>query len=244
MSALISLAGRHALITGGSRGIGRATALLFGRLGARVCVNYARDEKAAEEVVAAIQAAGGEAFALRADVSDPKQAQLLVEGAMSRLGDLDAVVVNHGIWKRASIDDDDAGAVGRDRAHQPGRHVQRLPSCGAADDPEAARGDRPDRLDLGPAGRGPLLPLLRHQRRALVVHEVARLGAGASRHPRQRCRAGLGADRHDARRTSKAPVARRRSRRFRSAAPERPKRSRGPWPSSCPTSRPTCTARS
>jgi 3-oxoacyl-[acyl-carrier protein] reductase len=104
VTSRISLAGRHALITGGSRGIGRATALLFGRLGARVCVNYARDEKAAEQVVATIQAAGGEAFALRADVSDPKQAQFLVEGAMDRLGDLDAVVVNHGIWKRASID--------------------------------------------------------------------------------------------------------------------------------------------
>ncbi len=104
MSGLISLAGRHALITGASRGIGRATALLFGQLGARVCVNYAGDEKGAEEVVAAIQGAGGEAFALRADVSDSKQAQFLVEGAMSRLGDLDAVVVNHGIWKRASID--------------------------------------------------------------------------------------------------------------------------------------------
>lgn len=104
MTTLISLAGRHALITGGSRGIGRATALLFARLGARVCVNYARDEKAAEAVVAAIQGAGGEAFALRADVSDSEQARRLVEEATGRLGDLDAVVVNHGIWKRASIE--------------------------------------------------------------------------------------------------------------------------------------------
>jgi 3-oxoacyl-[acyl-carrier protein] reductase len=101
---MLTLAGRSALVTGGSRGIGRAVSILFGRLGARVAVNYVRDEAAAASAVAAIQAAGGEAFAARADLSDPGEAERLVEDTLSRFGSLDVLVVNHGIWKRASID--------------------------------------------------------------------------------------------------------------------------------------------
>ena len=101
---MLTLAGKSALVTGGSRGIGRAVCVLFGRLGARVAVNYVRDEAAANSAVAAVRAAGGEAFAARADVSDPAQAERLVEETVSRFGSLDVLVANHGIWKRASID--------------------------------------------------------------------------------------------------------------------------------------------
>src|SRR6185503_11562807 len=101
---MLTLAGKSALVTGGSRGIGRAVCILFGRLGARVAVNYVRDEAAASSTAAAVQAAGGEAFAARADVSEETEAGRLVEETVSRFGSLDVVVANHGIWKRASID--------------------------------------------------------------------------------------------------------------------------------------------
>jgi 3-oxoacyl-[acyl-carrier protein] reductase len=101
---VLTLAGKCALVTGGSRGIGRAVSVLFGRLGARVAVNYVRDEAAALETVSAVQAAGGEAFPARADVSDDAQAGRLVQETVARFGSLDVLVANHGIWKRASID--------------------------------------------------------------------------------------------------------------------------------------------
>jgi len=101
---VLTLHGKSALVTGGGRGIGRAISILFGRLGARVAVNYAREEAAAAATVAAVQKAGGEAYAARADVSDPAQAGRLVEETVARFGSLDILVANHGIWKRASID--------------------------------------------------------------------------------------------------------------------------------------------
>jgi 3-oxoacyl-[acyl-carrier protein] reductase len=101
---MLTLEGRVALVTGGSRGIGRAIAVLFGRLGARVAVNYQRDEAAARETVAALEAAGGRGIACRADVSAPDEADRLVAETEAKLGPLDVLVVNHGIWKRASID--------------------------------------------------------------------------------------------------------------------------------------------
>ena len=97
------LDGKAALVTGGGRGIGRAVCLLFARLGARVCVNYLRDERSAAHTVDEIRSAGGDAYALQADVSDPEKAGFLVEGVAARFGALDIVVANHGIWKRASI---------------------------------------------------------------------------------------------------------------------------------------------
>ena len=102
---MLTLKGRTALVTGGSRGIGRAVCVLFGRLGARVCVNYLRDEGAANETVALVQKAGGFAFACRADVSQYAEAGRLVAEAESTLGGLDLLVANHGIWKRAAIQD-------------------------------------------------------------------------------------------------------------------------------------------
>jgi 3-oxoacyl-[acyl-carrier protein] reductase len=101
---VLTLGGKSALVTGGGRGIGRAISLLFGRLGARVAVNYARDEAAALATVGAVREAGGEAFAARADVSEPAQAERLVQDTVSRFGSLDVLVANHGIWKRAPID--------------------------------------------------------------------------------------------------------------------------------------------
>lgn len=102
---MLTLEGRIALVTGGSRGIGRAVCVLFGRLGAKVCVNYVRDEAAAQETVALIQNAGGVAFANRADVSRYEEAGRLVAETTRTFGGLDLLVANHGIWKRAPIED-------------------------------------------------------------------------------------------------------------------------------------------
>jgi 3-oxoacyl-[acyl-carrier protein] reductase len=101
---VLTLEGRRALVTGGSRGIGHAISVLFGRLGARVAVHYANDERAAARTVATIRAAGGEARPVRADLADPAAAATLVQTAAERLGGIDTLVVNHGIWKRAPID--------------------------------------------------------------------------------------------------------------------------------------------
>jgi 3-oxoacyl-[acyl-carrier protein] reductase len=101
---MLSLQGKSALVTGGSRGIGRAICELFGKLGARVIVNYVRDEEAAGKTVDAIVRDGGEALAVRADVSVHEEAGRLIEESVARFSALDVVVVNHGVWKRAPID--------------------------------------------------------------------------------------------------------------------------------------------
>jgi len=100
---VLTLEGRSALVTGASRGIGRAVATLFGRLGAGVVVNYIRDEPAARAVVDAIRQSGAQAFTVQADLSSVSEAGRLVSETVSLLGKLDLLVVNHGIWKRASI---------------------------------------------------------------------------------------------------------------------------------------------
>jgi NAD(P)-dependent dehydrogenase (short-subunit alcohol dehydrogenase family) len=83
------------LITGGSRGIGRATALLAGRRGWSVGVNYVGNQSAAEAVVAAIGAAGGKAVAIKGDVTNEADVLAMFD-AVAQLGPLDGVVVNAG----------------------------------------------------------------------------------------------------------------------------------------------------
>jgi 3-oxoacyl-[acyl-carrier protein] reductase len=100
---VLTLEGQVALVTGGGRGIGKAVSELFGRLGARVAVNYVRDAAAARRTVAAIQGSGGEAVAVPADVASAAEAARLVDEVVAGFGGLDVVVVNQGIWKRASI---------------------------------------------------------------------------------------------------------------------------------------------
>ena len=94
-----ALAHQVAIVTGGSRGIGRAIALRLAASGARVLVNYAASAAAAEAVVAEIAAAGGEAMHLQGDVSDPATAEALVKAATERWGRLDVVVNNAGITR-------------------------------------------------------------------------------------------------------------------------------------------------
>ena len=93
---MIDLSGRRAFVTGGSRGIGRATALLLARAGASVAIGYATRRDDAEAVVAAIRAAGGPAEAVGGDLGESAAAERVV--AQVAQGGLDLLVVNHGIW--------------------------------------------------------------------------------------------------------------------------------------------------
>lgn len=90
------------LVTGGSRGIGRATAVLAARQGWSVAVGYAGNAAAADETVAAVEAAGGRAVALRGDVAVEADVLALFDGAEAALGPLTGVVVNAGIVAPAS----------------------------------------------------------------------------------------------------------------------------------------------
>jgi len=98
---MLTLAGRTALVTGASRGIGRHTAILMTRLGARVALGYGRDEKAAREALAAT---GGDGVVLGADLEKEGEAEKLVARADQALSGLDVLVANHGIWKSAPIE--------------------------------------------------------------------------------------------------------------------------------------------
>jgi 3-oxoacyl-[acyl-carrier protein] reductase len=92
-----------AIVTGASRGIGRAIALEFGSRGARVIVNYIQNASAADEVVKTISESGGEAYAHQADVSVLEQADGLVKTAIEKYGDLHILVNNAGITRDGLI---------------------------------------------------------------------------------------------------------------------------------------------
>lgn len=96
---MIDLTGRVALVTGGSRGIGRAIALKLASLGAKVAVNYHTNEAAAQEVIKEIASQGGEAIALQGDVGDADQVGDLVKKTLEAFGRLDILVNNAGITK-------------------------------------------------------------------------------------------------------------------------------------------------
>jgi 3-oxoacyl-[acyl-carrier protein] reductase len=99
MSSSASLDGQTALVTGASRGIGRAVALALAAEGAEVVVNYASSPEAAEAVVAEIQAKGGSAYALKADVSDEASVDDLIKTVLTRSERIDVLVNNAGITR-------------------------------------------------------------------------------------------------------------------------------------------------
>ena len=107
---MIDLTGKSALVTGGSRGIGRAIALRLATQGADVAFSYRGNEAAAKEVVAAIEGLGRRAIAVQADASDPESADTVVKAALEAFGKVDILVNNAGITRddlimRMSVDD-------------------------------------------------------------------------------------------------------------------------------------------
>ena len=90
--------GRTALVTGGSRGIGRACVEILARHGAQVAVNFRTDAAAAQDVADAVTSAGQRAITVQADVTDPAQVQLMVESIEQQLGPVDLLVNNAGIF--------------------------------------------------------------------------------------------------------------------------------------------------
>jgi 3-oxoacyl-[acyl-carrier protein] reductase len=93
------LEGQVALVTGGGRGIGRATVLALAGEGAAVGVNYSRSREEAEALAAQVVTAGGQAAAIQADVSDADQVERLIEGTLARFGRLDYLVNDAGITR-------------------------------------------------------------------------------------------------------------------------------------------------
>jgi 3-oxoacyl-[acyl-carrier protein] reductase len=95
---MLGLRGRRALVTGGSRGVGRATALLLARAGADVGIGYQSREADAAQVVEHARGLGVRSFAQAADVSTPWGAEMLFERCLVELGGVDLFVANAGIW--------------------------------------------------------------------------------------------------------------------------------------------------
>ena len=97
----MKLTDKNALVTGSSRGIGRAVALAFAKEGANVLVNYTSNEKAANEVVQEIQRMGRQSRAVKADVAQKAEAENLVQAAVEAFGSLDILVNNAGFTRPA-----------------------------------------------------------------------------------------------------------------------------------------------
>ncbi len=95
---MIRLNGRRALITGGSRGIGRATALLFAQAGCDVAISYVTNKNAAEDVKRGVEALGRECLIYKTEVSAKNDVDRMVADILSRWGELDTVVNNAGVW--------------------------------------------------------------------------------------------------------------------------------------------------
>ncbi len=98
------LAGKVAVVTGASKGIGAAIAKALGAAGASVVVNYASSKAGADTVVSAIVAAGGKAVAVGGDVSKATEAQGIIAAAIQHFGKLDILVNNSGVYEFQSID--------------------------------------------------------------------------------------------------------------------------------------------
>jgi 3-oxoacyl-[acyl-carrier protein] reductase len=101
---VLGLKDRVALVTGGSRGIGRAVVALFASCGAHVVVNYVSNQAAAVETVNMAQGQGVKAFAVQADVSQLDQAERLLKQTVEHFGRLDFLICNAGIWEGAPVE--------------------------------------------------------------------------------------------------------------------------------------------
>ncbi len=100
---VLDLSNRRVLVTGGSRGIGRAVALLMARAGASVGISYRSRSEDADAVVKEIRGMGRKGWAMGGDLTSPEEVQRLFQHARESFGGVDVVVGNHGIWPAADI---------------------------------------------------------------------------------------------------------------------------------------------
>src|SRR5947209_3549952 len=110
---MAKLTGKVGLVTGVSRGIGAAIAKRLAAEGAKVVVNYSASRGAAEEVVAAIRAAGGEAVAIKANVSNPAEIRAMFDAVRDQFGRLDILVNNAAVMERRPIEQVDPDHIDR-----------------------------------------------------------------------------------------------------------------------------------
>jgi NAD(P)-dependent dehydrogenase (short-subunit alcohol dehydrogenase family) len=97
------LAGRTAIVTGGARGIGRAVCELLAERGCRLVVNYNASAAAAADLVAAVNAGGGEAVAVAGSIADPATGPALASAAIEAFGRIDILVNNAGVTRDATV---------------------------------------------------------------------------------------------------------------------------------------------
>ncbi len=109
-----SLAGKTALVTGSSRGIGADTVKYFAAAGANVVINYRAKAPRAEKLVAEIEAAGGQAIAVGADLTDAASVATMMDAARERFGSLDILVLNASGGMESGMGDDYALKLNRD----------------------------------------------------------------------------------------------------------------------------------
>lgn len=100
---MISLKNQVVLVTGGSRGIGAATALMMARAGANVCITYATKKHRAQRVLDDLRQMGSEGIALKVDMRSRAGIRMAVKKTLERFGRIDVLVNNAGVWKRAPI---------------------------------------------------------------------------------------------------------------------------------------------
>lgn len=105
MSSSNRLAGKVALVTGGGRGLGRGMAEGFAAEGAKIVVNYIKDEKAANEAVEAIKKLGSDALAVRANIGETDHVKAMVDAAVKKFGTIDVLVNNAGMLNSSKLAD-------------------------------------------------------------------------------------------------------------------------------------------
>lgn len=135
---------KTAIVTGASRGIGRAIATRLARDGFAVVVNFASNQERAEEAVAGIQTSGGTAIAVKADIANPADVERLFAETASRFESIDVVVNNSGIMPLSPIAKSDVELFDNDWISDAGRRTRQQASAGSTANrggPRAVRSD-------------------------------------------------------------------------------------------------------